>query len=477
MFRWRASAVITTAVAASGLLFAILLLQQGPDTLRSIVLAYALFAIPVAGTLAWNRAFRPPPQTVAMQMQLLPILFVALTIRLIASHSPGFDFDLAINKGWARSAAQLGLARSFTEQVAGNVLPNYPPLIITLYWLTGTLYQFAISPLFDPLLADYSVVIRFPAIACDLLACVAVAVIVRRLKVEQWALAALVYALHPVVIYDTGIWGQTDGIYALWMLLALYTLARGRWFWAGVFTACAVLTKPQVAAMLPVLLVVLVRYLPRSASFAGGAAMAGMALLAPFIAGGVAEAVLAVYQQSIGGYYKAIGIGAYNLWEIPPGIAVLSDETFAFAHVTYRSAGLLLFAAATLLVLWRLREALLFPRTERQHLTGILLAGALTTSAMFLFCTEMHERYQFAFVLLALPVAAASGAGAILYATTSCLILLNLLGEFPVGSWDAALFEMAPALRQIIAVSQLVVFFVTVGLAPKLAATESAPPR
>jgi Gpi18-like mannosyltransferase len=293
---------------------------------------------------------------------------------------------------------------------------------------------------------------------------------------ERWALAALVYALHPVVIYDTGIWGQTDGIYALWMLLALYTLARGRWIWAGVFTACAVLTKPQVAAMLPVLLVVLVRYLPRSASFAGGAALAGAALLAPFIAGGVLEAVLFVYRQSIGGYYKAVGIGAYNLWELVPGISALSDEEFAFGPITYRSAGLLLFAATTLLVLWRLREALLFPRGERQHLIGVLLAGALTTSAMFLFCTEMHERYQFAFVLLALPVAAAGGAGAILYAVTSCLILFNLLGEFPVGSWDAALFQMAPALRKVIAVSQIVVFFVTVGLAPRLAAAESGPP-
>ena len=96
---------------------------------------------------------------------------------------------------------------------------------------------------------------------------------------------------------------------------------------------------------------------------------------------------------------------------------------------------------------------------------------------MFLFCTEMHERYQFAYVLLALPVAAAGGAGAILYAVTSCLILFNLLGEFPVGSWDAALFRMAPALREVIAVSQIIVFFVTVGLAPRLAAAESGPRR
>ena len=157
------------------------------------------------------------------------------------------------------------LRAPITEQVGGNVLPNYPPLMIVLYWLTGMLYKFALSPLFDPLLSNYSVVIRFPAIACDLVACVAVAVIAatRRYGDGRWRPSCM--RCTPSSSTTRGIWGQSDGIYALWMLLALYTLARGRWFWAGVFTACAVLTKPQVAAMLPVLLVVLVRYLPRSA--------------------------------------------------------------------------------------------------------------------------------------------------------------------------------------------------------------------
>ena len=114
-----------------------------------------------------------------MQRKLVPILFLALTVRLIAAHLPGHAFDLPINKGWAQSATQFGLARSYGEQLGGNVLPNYPPLIITLYWLTGTLYQFAISPSFDPLLPEFDVVIRFPAIVADLVACIVVAIVAR----------------------------------------------------------------------------------------------------------------------------------------------------------------------------------------------------------------------------------------------------------------------------------------------------------
>ena len=466
----RAKSESTVAIGAACLLLPVLYVQQDSGTLHAILLAYALFALAVLVTIVWNRIARPPKQTVEMQLRLLPILFLALTVRLIAAHSPGFAFDLAINKGWAQSAAQLGLARSYKEQLGGNVLPNYPPLMITLYWLTGTLYKFAISPLFDPLLADYNVVIRFPAIIADLIACVVVAMVARRAGVQRrWMLAAWVYALHPVVLYDTGIWGQSDGIYALLMLVTLYALVRKQWLMVGFWTACAMMTKPQAAAMLPVLLVVLVRYLPKSISFFGGTLLAGVSVLVPFIVGGTLDAVIAVYQRTIGGYHNAVSIGAYNFWWIFHRTHRQSDDALALNFIPFRSAGLLLFAAATLLVLWRLRSSLLSPRDEGQHVLGVMLAGALVTSAMFIFATEMHERYQFAYVLLALPVAVASGAGAILYAVTCGLILLNLLGAFAFGSVDMAPFRMVPALPQGIGVLQVLLFIFTVQMAPKLA--------
>jgi Gpi18-like mannosyltransferase len=464
-----ANGATTAAVVGTCLLLPVLFLQQDSETYRSILLAYALFALGVSGTIVWNRIARSSSPTIAMQARLLPILFLALTVRLIAAHSPGFGFDLSVNKGWAQSATQLGLARSYNEQLGGNILPNYPPLMIVLYWVTGTLYKFAISSHFDALHPDYSIVIRFPAMVADLAACVVVAMVARKAGAQQrWALAALVYALHPVVIYDTGIWGQSDGIYALLMLLSLNALACKRWFWVGVWTACALLTKPQAAAMLPVLLVVLVRYLPGTLSFFGGAFLAGLVTLLPFMVGGSFDAVFAVYQRTIGGYFKRVSIGAYNFWGIFGEVADQSDLDFALNLITLRSAGLLLFAAATLLVLWRLRSSLVSPRNERQHLLGVMLAGALATSAMFIFATEMHERYQFAYVLLALPVAVVSGTGAILYAATSGLILLNLLGEFAFGAIDVALFRMVPALPKIIGVLQIVVFFLTARMAPKL---------
>lgn len=459
--------------AASGvgtcILLPYLFLRQDGSTLDAILLAYELFFLGALGVLIGNLIADSPRETTVVQTTMLPVLCLALTVRLIASHTPGHGFDLPINAGWAYSATQLGLARSYVEQLNGNVLPNYPPLIVTLYWLTGRLYKFVISSNFDVLLSSWGIVIRFPAIAADLVTCAVLAQVARTAGMQRmWAVVALVYALHPVSLYDTSIWGQTDSIYTVWMLLALQAASSERWARVGAFTACALLTKPQAAAMVPVLLLLMSRHYRSVVPFGAGAIVASTALLLPFISGGVLGAVLAVYQRTVGGYYDTISIGAYNFWAIFHRTADQSDTALAFGLVPFRSVGLLLAALAIILVLWRLRGSLLSPRTSSEHLQGILLSGALTVSALFIFATEMHERYQFAYIVLALPIALCSTPGALLYATTSLLILLNLLGAMAFGIVDMTLFRVVPALPKVIGVLQVVVFFLTVESAARL---------
>jgi len=180
------SALATNGLAAGAFVAACSLLPslwtlQAQGTLRATLIAYAILLF-AALIVAIPRSLRFAPDPAhPVQWRLFPILFLALTVRLIAAHSPGHGFDLAINRGWAQSAAALGLARSYVEQVGGNVLPNYPPLIITLYWAAGLLHDFVFSTTPDPLFANYNILIRFPAIFADVLACVAVASVVREL--------------------------------------------------------------------------------------------------------------------------------------------------------------------------------------------------------------------------------------------------------------------------------------------------------
>jgi len=99
------------------------------------------------------------------------------------------------------------------------------------------------------------------------------------------------------------------------------------------------------------------------------------------------------------------------------------------------------------------------------------------TSAMFIFATEMHERYQFAYIVLALPIAMFSVAGAALYAITSSLILPNLVGQMAFGPVDMALYRALPALPKVVSVMQVIVFLVSLQMAPKLVYVERRGPQ
>jgi Gpi18-like mannosyltransferase len=489
--------ILAIAVVGTGLLLLPLFhLAQGL-TRDVVLLAYAILLAGVSVVL-FSDIYRHPPREVLLERgTLAAVLCLALTVRLLAAQSPGHSFDMQVNIGWAYSATQLGFARSYVEQLNGNLLPNYPPPILMAFWLAGKLYALGVSSNIDPMSPSFSVAVRLPAIAADLATCLVLTRIARDTgapRVGAWI--ALAYALHPVSIYNSSVWGQTDGIYALWMLLALHALARGRWAMVGVWTAFALLTKPQAVTLVPVVAVIVLKNARHVVPVAAGAAMGCAAILLPVVVGGALSAVIAVIGNIVGGYFNAatldlhnfwaafhrtanaISTDAYNFWAIFHRTARQSDTELAFGVIPFRTVGLLLAALATVTSLWRLRRSLLAPRTTPERQLAVLLGGALTVSAFFIFATAMHERYQFAFVVLALPVAMYSLGGALLYIATSGLMLLNVLGAMPFGSLDAAVFRAIPALPKVIGVLQVTIFCLTVAKAPQLVwVSDHGPPR
>src|SRR5262249_46126514 len=127
----RAASVL--ALIATALLLPFLL-RHPDNSIRVVYLAYGLLLATFLLVFASHRFASPKTP---FETMLVPVLLLALTVRLIAANSPGHGHDLPINMGWARSAVEFGLARSYVEQLDGNILPNYPPAIVTLYWLCG----------------------------------------------------------------------------------------------------------------------------------------------------------------------------------------------------------------------------------------------------------------------------------------------------------------------------------------------------
>ena len=73
-------------------------------------------------------------------------------------------------------------------------------------------------------------------------------------------LAAALYLFNPVTWYDSAVWGQTDAVGALIILLGVAALIRGNSEGATAMAALALLVKPQFGVVLiPIVAIVLLR--------------------------------------------------------------------------------------------------------------------------------------------------------------------------------------------------------------------------
>jgi hypothetical protein len=101
------------------------------------------------------------------------VLILAAGVRFAASSHQGERYDLGINQGWAKSGVLLGLAKSYTQQVDGNMLPNHAPLSIALFTLMGHVNRTFFSPEMDMELTSFRILIKVPAMLADLLTAIA----------------------------------------------------------------------------------------------------------------------------------------------------------------------------------------------------------------------------------------------------------------------------------------------------------------
>ncbi len=392
---------------------------------------------------------------------LFLIVLVGLSARLAMSWQPGHGSDLSINRGWAHTAAVLGVAESYKKQLDGVMLPNYPPLSMVMFAATGHAYQLLVSPGYDMQLFAYHIFIKLPAIIADLLGCVLLFFAGQMLGGKKWALAfALVWALQPAVIYESAVWGQTDVVFSVCMAAALLAAAKKQWALCGMLAVASFLFKAQAIVLAPVILLLLFHSRKALEEILVGAATMALVVLIPFILSGASHDIWNVYAHSVG-YYPNLSLGGYNLWWALYGDASSKDDTGLLFHaLTYRTTGSLLFLAATGIIL--------IPSVKRiwrkiwdPDIAFLMLTTALIAYAFFLFNTEMHERYLFPYLILSAPLLFLGSPGIALYALSSFLILWNLLGVLPFSFIDRALYDEFPSLDVLFASLHVCAFVLT----------------
>ncbi len=384
-------------------------------------------------------------------------LIVAFGVRFGLSWNPGYGFDIGVYQGWARSAVELGLAESYTQQVGGNMLPDYPPFSITMLAGFGHVYKFLFG-VFDLDTMSYRMYIKLPAIFADVLICGLLYLIIKKWKGKRAGLTgAWIYALNPAAIYDSALWGQTDSIYSMLLLGALAAWIYEKRDLTAVLLALSILTKLQSIVLFPLFAYIVLTSTDRRSflRFCVTGMITTLIVLIPYALGNVLEEVVSVYTGSVGAYSN-VTIGAYNFWW-----SILADKgwriqstTSPFGLMSYTKWGITLFGLMYAFILWIFHKHL----KNTRNIEALMYCSALLAAAFFLFLTQMHERYLFPFVAFGVPLVFISKKIAAAYWGMVIAFTVNLMGVMPLTFIDKAAFRELDALDVFAAGTQMWMF-------------------
>ena len=168
------------------------------------------------------------------------ILAAALAARLLlALVTEGYTYDMSCFVAWGDKLASEGPAAFYSA----DYFADYPP------GLVRKALQLSYESRWT-----YFLLALIPAI-CDCAAVVLLDHISRRYMGQGRAQRCLVLfaAFCPLTLFDTGIWKQIDGAFALPLLLCFWLLEERRYLLAAVLYGVALAIKPQALLAGPVL--------------------------------------------------------------------------------------------------------------------------------------------------------------------------------------------------------------------------------
>jgi len=356
----------------------------------------------------------------------------ALLVHLLLIPARGWERDQYWFATWMRTALDRGVAH-----VSEAVWCDYPPGYLYVLKGVGLLWTALIG---GPIPADGTVTLRFLLKLFPTVTDLATAWVLYRLAVAWLARAgdarrrsaALLilagYAYNPAIVFDSAVWGQVDALTCLLLLLSAWAVCTRRFAVGGGLVAAAVLVKLQAVALLPALLLVTVYLDGFKGLFAAvrGAALTALILLLPFFAAYRMDVVIGTILGA-SGRYPYISMNAQNPWWFVGGAQSINiSDAIRVGNdlFTYHALGTVMFASATLLVLWRLWRDLSV--TRREPLPALMEAAALQLVAFYLFPTEMHERYIIPALVFLAAVCVWRPQAWWLYAVCSLAVLVSL---------------------------------------------------
>jgi dolichyl-phosphate-mannose--protein O-mannosyl transferase/Gpi18-like mannosyltransferase len=348
----------------------------------------------------------------------MPVLLIlGFAIRMAVIGNPGFQTDVATFEAWTISLLEHGL-RNFYAKTS---FADYPPGYFYILAIVGQIWS--LFRAHDTSYTILLVLVKLPAILADLgVGSLIYAIGCRFTKPAIALLASALYVLNPATIMISAEWGQIDSISGGLALLAVYFLLKSddgvadRVSWeipaAWIVYAYSLLIKPQAAVLLPIFLAFAFtspsRRTVRVLGTVLGILFSGIVvygLTAPFHpTSNVVDAGQWLFEryQYASTVYPDNSINAFNLWAVKGNFWQLDSVRIGIGPLQLPQYlwGILLVAAAVLLVTWRY----VADRTP----SSFMEAAMLSLLAFFALATRMHERYMFdgfLFCIACIPLA------------------------------------------------------------------------
>ena len=394
---------------------------------------------------------------------LWAVLAAGLVFRLILAYGipglrgSGFDTDLTLFRYWAETLAKFGPWGFYANASYADYTPGY----LYALWPIGLIGQ-ALGGVGD--------LIKIPPIITDTALAWIVASMALELGVSRRRAlaAAAIIVVNPVTWFDSVIWGQVDSYGTVFILLAVRELWRGRHERSAILAVIAALTKPQLAILVPIVgLVVIRRALwpqggwgaerastyPRTAleqrltgpvsilSTAAVGFVTAVLLCIPFGLTVIEVSTQAPYVGSsliklvltTAGVYPYLTVNAYNMWALFPvaGQTTASSGTWLFdspakdAQVWGMVGPLTAAAFGAILLLGTAAVAAIRVALRPDRLT-ILVGTCVIAFAFFAAPTRVHERYLFPWFGLGAILVAVSWRWRWAYVAASVATFLNM---------------------------------------------------
>jgi predicted membrane-bound dolichyl-phosphate-mannose-protein mannosyltransferase len=359
------------------------------------------------------------------------ILLVAggLALRLVVAFwAAGHGPDLQAFKSWCIHVARVGPRDFFTASGESPTIAVglSQPLYVLLLWPLGLAWKL-LDPTFESWRSPlFSLLVRLPCIAGDLLCVLAVHRLAARYVPPRRALAtgALLY-LNPALIVVSSVWGQTDSLIAGFVLAGTAALIEG-WIAAGVLlTGAAALVHAHAVVFLPLALALAVRRGRTVAAIQGLGALAVTALAVSLLLAPAHGMKLFTGQLSAHPHTTS---NAFNLW------FVLVGNTEPDGELLIGRIGLSRHAAGLLLLMAVVGSSAI--RVAARDSDVVFMRElALTGLGAFLLATRVHERW----LLYPVAVLVLFPGFRTEYATLSATLLANCLWALGASaSWGKA---------------------------------------